>query len=160
LQLDAGGGDVIGTSVAFSPDGRTLATAGLDPFVHVWDVGTGTLIREFEQNVGGVLTLDFGPDGSILAASGYGQPFASLWDVATGAQVGPRLTAGSRSAMVDLSSDGRYLLQTYGSGEGAVWDIDSARWAQRACGLANRTLTREEWSEFLPGRSYEPACVS
>jgi len=137
-----------------------LATAGIDQLVHLWDVRTGKLIRELEQNVGtAVLGLEFSPDGRILAISGGG-PFASLWDVATGTQIGQRLTAGSREAMLDLSPDGRRLLMTLGNGQGAVWDIDQESWAQRACDLANRTLTREEWEEFLPGRPYEPACAA
>ena len=40
---------------------------------------------------------------------------------------------------------------TLANGEGAVWDVDPASWARRACALANRTLTREEWETFLPG---------
>jgi hypothetical protein len=39
-----------------------------------------------------------------------------------------------------------------------VWDVDPASWARRACEIANRALTPEEWDEFLPGRPYEPAC--
>jgi WD40 repeat protein len=159
--MHVGPGDqryLVGQAVDFSPDGRTLATGGIGANVHLWDVRTGKLVRELEQNVGGVLTLDFSRDGSILAMSGEGEPFASLWDVATGTQIGPRLTAGIDSAMVDVSPDGRYMLQTHGSGEGAVWDIDPESWARRACALANRSLTRDEWETFLPGRPYEPAC--
>jgi WD40 repeat protein len=152
--------EVIGQALAFDPDGRVLATAGLgDPLVHLWDVETGRLIRELEHNIGGALMLEFSPDGSVLAISGFGEPFAALLDLATGAQIGPRLTAGRDSAMVDVSPDGRYLLQTHGSGEGVVWDIDPESWARRACTLANRTLTSAEWEEFVPGRPYEPACV-
>ena len=62
--------------------------------------------------------------------------------------------------MLDLSPDGRRLLMTSGNGQGAVWNIDPVTWAQRACTLANRTLSREEWEEFLPGRRYGPACTS
>jgi hypothetical protein len=47
---------------------------------------------------------------------------------------------------------------TSANGQGAVWDVDPASWARRACALANRTLTREAWHEFLAGRPYEPAC--
>ncbi len=101
--------------------------------------------------------MEFSPDGRILAVSGW-ENVASLWDVASGAQIGPRLTAGSRRTSLDLSPDGRRLLTTYGNGQGAVWDIDPESWARRACSLANRTLTRKEWEEFLPGRPYEPAC--
>ena len=137
-----------------------LATAGGDPLVHLWDVRTGKLVRELEQNVGNaVWAIEFSRDGRILAISG-GDSFASLWDVATGAQIGPRLGAGSRESMLDLSPDGRRLLMTSGNGQGAIWNIDPESWPQRACTLANRTLTREEWEEFLPGRPYEPACAS
>jgi WD40 repeat protein len=159
LQLDRkpSSGFALGYTVAFSPDGRTLATAGLDPLVHIWNVGTGKPIRELEQDLGNaVWALEFSPDGSMLAASGGDS--ASLWDVATGAQIGPRLAAGSRESMLDLASDGRRLLITSGNGQGAIWRIDPESWARRACTLANRTLTREEWEEFLPGRPYEPAC--
>jgi WD40 repeat protein len=147
----------LGYTLAFSPDGRMLAIGGDDPLVHLWDVRTGKLIRELEQNVGGVLTLEFSPEGRILAISGEAD--ASLWDLATGTQVG-RLSGGSRKAMLDLSPDGRRLLMTNANGQGAVWDIHPTSQAQRACALANRTLSREEWEEFLPGRPYEPACAS
>jgi hypothetical protein len=62
--------------------------------------------------------------------------------------------------MVDFSPDSRRLLVTTGDGQGAVWDVDPSSWATRACVLANRKLTREEWREFLPGRAYEPACTT
>ena len=162
LQVNAGAPDReygLGYAIAFSPDGRMLAAAGDDPLVRLWDVRTGKLIREFEQNVGtAVWTLEFSPDGRILAISG--EPVASLWNVATGTQMGPRLPGGSRKAMLDLSPDGRRLLITNGNGQGAVWDIDPESWAQRACALANRALTRDEWEKFLSGRPYEPACAT
>ena len=68
--------------------------------------------------------------------------------------------AGSRRADIDFSPDGRELLMTAADGRGAIWDVDPMSWAQRACRLANRTLTPEEWEEFLPGRPYEPACAT
>ena len=146
-------------AIAYSPDGRALATGTLDdPFVRVWDVATGKLIRKLDQGSAGALTVDFSADGRTLAVSGF-EPVASLWDVDTGAQIGPPLTAGSRRAEIDLSPDGRRLLLTHADGRGAVWDVDPESWAERACRLANRRLTREEWQEFLSGRAYDPACA-
>jgi WD40 repeat protein/tRNA A-37 threonylcarbamoyl transferase component Bud32 len=147
----------LGYTLAFSPDGRALAVGGDDRLVHVWDVPTGKLSLAFRQNVGGVQGLEFSLDGRMLALSGTRD--ASLRDLATGSQVG-RFSAGSRKAMLDLSPDGRDLLMTNADGHGAVWNVDPASWAQRACALANRTLTRDEWEEFLPGRPYAPACSS
>jgi len=154
-----GGAEGDTLSVALSPDGRLLAVGGYGRVVLLWDVRTQKLVRKLDHRGAGALTLEFSRDGRILAVSGL-EPVASLWDVATGTQIGPSLTAGSRAAMMDLSADGRRLLMTLANGEGAVWDVDPESWARRACALANRTLTREEWKRFLPGRPYEPACTS
>jgi WD40 repeat protein/tRNA A-37 threonylcarbamoyl transferase component Bud32 len=147
------------SSVALSPDGRILAVGGSGDVVHLWDTRTRTLVHELDPHSSGALDLEFSPDGRVLAIGGL-EPVASLWDVATGTQIGPRLTAGSRRTMIDISADGRRLLMTHGNGQGAVWDIDPESWAQRACTIANRTLTPEEWDELLPGRPYEPACTN
>jgi WD40 repeat protein len=147
------------SSVALSPDGHFVAVGGFGRVVRVWDVRTRKLLHELDQGGNGAFTLEFSPDGRTLAISGF-EPVASLWDVATGAQIGPQLTAGDRRTMIDLSSDGRQMLEVHGNGQGAVWDVDPESWKRRACDLANRTLTREEWEEFLPGRLYEPACTT
>jgi WD40 repeat protein len=146
-------------SVALSPDGHLLAVGGSGQVVRVWDVRTGKLLHELDQGGNGAFTLEFSPDGRTLAISGF-EPAASLWDVATGTQIGPQLVAGDRRTMIDLSADGRRLLEVHANGQGAVWDVDPESWKRRACDLANRTLTRAEWEEFLPGRPYEPACAS
>ncbi|HEX5901944.1 MAG TPA: BTAD domain-containing putative transcriptional regulator [Actinomycetota bacterium] len=143
--------------VALSPDGRTLAMGGGHPVVRLVDVRTGTLLHELDLAGTGAFSLEFSPDGRTLAVSGF-ESGASLWDVATGSQYGPTLTAGSGRTTLDVSPDGHHLLTAASNGEGAVWDIDPESWKQRACTIANRTLTREEWEEFLPGRPYDPAC--
>jgi WD40 repeat protein len=155
--VDGLGPEPFDWTVALSPDGRTLAVGGLDPIVRLVDVRNGKLLHELDTAGAGALSLEFSPDARTLAVSGW-EAVASLWDVATGTQIGPRLTAGSGRTLLDLSPDGRRLLMTLSNGEGAVWDIDPESWKQRACAIANRTLTREEWEEFLPGRPYEPAC--
>jgi WD40 repeat protein len=150
----SGGDEGDAVAVALTPDGRIVAVGGYGRAVRLWDVHTGKLLHALDA--GGADALEFSRDGRVLAVSGDG---ASLWDVATGIQIGPTLSAGSRSAMLDLSPDGRRLLVTSADGRGAVWDIDPQSWARRACALAHRTLTRDEWARFLPGRPYEPACA-
>jgi WD40 repeat protein len=156
-------------TVAFSPDGQTLATAGDEQIVRLWDVGTRELIRELHHDTGAAATLQFSPDGRTLAASGA-ERNATLWDVASGARIGKldALAGGSWTisseaprpfAKADFSPDGKQLLTMVIFGPRIVWDVDPESWAARACAIANRTLTEEEWEQFLPGRPYEPACA-
>jgi WD40 repeat protein len=146
-------------AVALSPDGRLLAVGGFSNDVGIWDVPTETLLHELYVGGAGAFSLEFTPDGQMLAISGI-EPTASLWDFATGTQIGLELPSGGagRTAL-DLSADGRQLLMTSVDGQGAVWDFDPDSWKQRACAIAGRTLTQEEWDQFLPGRPYEPACA-
>ncbi len=99
----------------------------------------------------GAFSLEFTPDGQMLAVSGL-EPTASLWDVATGTQIGLELPSGGagRTAL-DLSADGRHLLMTSVDGQGAVWDFDPESWKQRACAIAGRTLTRRSGRSSSPG---------
>jgi WD40 repeat protein len=57
-------------AVAFSPDGKTLATAGADRLVRLWEVETGRFIRSFEGHTMSVTALAFAPDGKTLFSAG------------------------------------------------------------------------------------------
>ena len=99
-------------AVALSPDGRLLAVGGFSNDVRILDVPTETLLHELYVGGAGAFSLEFSPDGRVLAVSGI-EPTASLWDVASGTQIGLELPSGGtgRTAL-DLSSDGRQLLMT------------------------------------------------
>jgi WD40 repeat protein len=57
-------------TLAFSPDGRTLATAGVDRCIKLWDLATGKERITVRDHVGWVKSLAFSPDGARLAFSG------------------------------------------------------------------------------------------
>lgn len=59
-------------AVAFSPDGRTLASGTKAGEVILWDVAGGQELMRLEDHGGEILTLAFSPNGKILAAGGHG----------------------------------------------------------------------------------------
>jgi WD40 repeat protein len=67
-------------SVAFCPDGKTLASAGLDGTVRLWRVATGKEIRRFRGHQSGVHSVAFSADGSVLV-SGSADSTLLSWDV-------------------------------------------------------------------------------
>ena len=70
-------------SVAFSPDGRTLASGGRDEMVRVWDAVTGERKRTLTEHVGlrnWVNSVAFSPDGGVLA-SGSDSGIICVWKV-------------------------------------------------------------------------------
>ena len=71
------------TSIAFSPDGRWIASSSDDATIKLWDVGSGRLLRTLTGHLQGVKSIAISPDGARLA-SVSDDGTAKIWDPQTG----------------------------------------------------------------------------
>jgi WD40 repeat protein len=149
-------------TVAFSPDGRTLASGSDDGTLILWNPDTGQ--KEQTLTAGGrVLSAAFSPNGRFLAFSEH-SPNVVLEDLRTGF-IEP-LPAHAGPALGVVFSPSSRTLATVGLDQTVVLvgplppAIGFPGVRSDLCRRARRNLTRAEWNQFLPGRSYQRICPS
>ena len=137
--------------IAFSSDGKILASGSDDSSIILWDLTTLQPLRQpLVGHTGYIYSVAFSPNGKTLA-SWSNDGTIRLWDVGTHQPVGqPLLSTGQN---VVFSPDGKLLF----SG-GVLWHIDLQYWMSRACQIVGRNFNQAEWNRFLPEEPYRITC--
>jgi WD40 repeat protein len=146
-------------SLAFSPDG-TLATGAWSGIVQRWDVSNGKeLGHPLLAMPAPVASISFDPSGDVFATGGGSGGFVKLWDTETLQQLGsPFPGSPGQWANALFTPDGSKLVTLYQDGRGTIWPGSVRAWEDHACRVAGRSFTREEWSRYVAGHSYEKTC--
>ena len=105
--------------VAFSPDGRRLATASWSETVKIWDAADGKELFRLRGHSSYIEGITFSPDGHRLASVGIDR-LVKLWDVSTGYEV-LTLEVSQYGPKIAFSDDGCQLV-VKGNDELVVWD--------------------------------------
>jgi WD40 repeat protein/serine/threonine protein kinase len=127
LQTFSHGGEYV-NAVAFSPDGRFLATGGNDAegYIQVWDIAAGKRVQIIHGHEDEVLSLAYSKDGSRLLSSSYDKT-ARLWDTTTGKEV--RTFSGHTWWVwsASFSADEKQVVTAGHDGTAIVWEVASPK---------------------------------
>ncbi len=122
---------VFGTlfAVAFSPDGKLLATGGSDGVVRCWEVTSGREILTCKDHSSWVRSVAFSPDGKTLA-SGSDDQTVKLWDCHSGECLQTLQGHSDWVPSVAFSPDGQTLASGSGDRTIKLWDFHSGECIQ------------------------------
>jgi WD40 repeat protein len=145
--------------VAFSPDGKILASGSNDYTIGLWDVTSRQPLGEpLQGHSDAVIIVAFSPDGKILA-SGSSDKTIRLWDVDSRQPLGEPLQGHSDHVeSVAFSSDGKTLASGSSDNTIRLWDVNPQSWVERICGIVGRNFTQAEWAHYFPGETYHRTC--
>lgn len=113
-------------TVAWSPNGRSIATGSADKTVQVWDAKTGNQVSRYTGHTGSIWTLSWSPDSQHVV-SGSNDKTVHIWDVRTGRLLLPVITRHLKWVQtVSWSPDGKYIASGGNDTTVLVWDAANA----------------------------------
>ena len=164
--VDLGSGTVLrrgdlgldgGEYTAFSPDGVHAVVAGRQSQLEVVDTVTGATVVGPTSRLRGTSTwVTYSADGSQILTSGTDRS-ARRYDARTGVLLGAARIPGAGPPYGGWRADGSLLLTSM-AGQVYSWDTTLEHAIAFACQAAGRDLTRAEWGQAFPGRSFRSVC--
>ncbi|BCL35237.1 NB-ARC domain-containing protein [Nostoc sp. MS1] len=130
-------------TVAFSPDGKKIATGHFDGYLILWDVTNGQKLIESQAHIGLTWCVVFSPNGNTLATVGQDETI-KVWDVKTGQCLQTLQGHSGGVVCVIFAKAGNILISSSVDADIRVWDISSGECTQILKGHSRRV-----WSVAL-----------
>jgi WD40 repeat protein len=111
-------------AVAFNPDGKTLATAGYDRAIKLWDIASGKEASSLKDHSDTIYALAFSPDGKLLA-SGAADRAVKIWDTATVKRLHTLSDATDWVYTLAWNPDGKHLAGAGVDKSIRVWEVSA-----------------------------------
>jgi RNA polymerase sigma factor (sigma-70 family) len=139
------------SGLAFSPDGKTLASTSYEGTVRIWDVATCKELRRMAGTQKAASCAVFSPDGKLLATSSAdasGDHTIRIWDAATGRELHHMELHPSSAFDLAFSPDGKVLVSVGGrpgvqndSGDVRLWDVATGKEVHSLTGHKERVMS-------------------
>ncbi|OKH49391.1 nSTAND1 domain-containing NTPase [Scytonema sp. HK-05] len=127
-------------SIAFSRDGKTIASGSYDNTIKLWDVVTGKQIITLNGHSGQVNSVEFSRDGKTLASGSYDNTI-KLWDVVTGKKLKTLNGHSGAVTSVAFSPDGKTIASGSSDNTIKLWDVALGKQFKTLNGHTNHILS-------------------
>lgn len=114
-------------ALAFSRDGKVLASGGSDWMVRLWDTATGHPLTRLVGHTDEIRALVFSPDGKVLASTADRDRTIYLWDSATGREL-HQLRGRTAILAIAFSADGQTIAAVGENGKVSLYHTGTGRW--------------------------------
>ncbi|KAF1809453.1 WD40 repeat-like protein [Eremomyces bilateralis CBS 781.70] len=114
------------TSVDFSPDSKTLASASEDATIRVWDAGSGKALQTLKGHLDWVMSVAFSPDSKTLASASV-DATVRVWDAESGKALQTFKGHLDWVAAVTFSPDSKMLASASSDATVRIWDARSGK---------------------------------
>ena len=119
------------TASALSPDGKTILAGDVNGGTALWDLNTGQLLQTFTKDGPDIKSVDFSPDGKMVAVPGYdpANAIVQLFDPANGKLLKTFTTPSNEPFVQRLafSADSKMIFAAVNDGTAQLWDVESGQ---------------------------------